>query len=100
MGKSPLLANPASGLDMSALAARSSTRAASTIFLSGGRFMIRGPRRSERIHHGAHDAGACVREVAHRPLRLVDARLVAARDEQRVAGPEGDALCVGVLRRR
>src|SRR5436190_10104638 len=83
---------PTVGLDMSMPAATIRIVAASSIFLSGGRFTL-----LERVHQRADDARARIRELLHRALGLLDTRRVAARDEQHVAGAEGDALRIGVL---
>src|SRR5689334_3934502 len=55
---------------------------------------------SERVHQGADDARAGVRQLPHGALGVVDARLVAPREEQHVAGAERHALRVGVVARR
>src|ERR1044072_5506275 len=95
IGWSPLSATFTAGRANTALAATSSTMAARTSLRSGGRFI---PARDlERVHQRADDARAGVRDVAHGALGVGDARLVLARDEERIAGAEGDGLRIGVL---
>src|SRR5206468_5349260 len=65
---------PTAGRDKTMLAATRRIVAASNSFLSGGRFIG-----SERVHQGADDARARVRELLHGALGVLDARLVAAR---------------------
>src|SRR5688500_9496923 len=50
----------------------------------------------ERVHYRADDARARVGQLAHGTLAVRDARMVLARDEQRIVRAERDALRIGI----